>query len=47
MGLIVRFLLAVAGVGAAFLVGRDADNFGVVQGMLASWLRPPCSPSSA
>jgi len=22
-------------VGAAFLVGRDADNFGVVQGMLA------------
>jgi hypothetical protein len=35
MGLILRLLLAVAGVGAAFLVGRDADNFGVVQGMLA------------
>ena len=35
MGLLVRFLLAVGGVGAAFLVGRDADNFGVVQGMLA------------
>jgi hypothetical protein len=35
MGLIVRLLLAVAGVGAAFLVGRDADSFGVVQGMLA------------
>lgn len=35
MGLIVRLLLAVAGVGAAYLVGRDAGNFGVVQGMLA------------
>ena len=35
MGLVVRLLLAVAGAGAAFLVGRDADNFGVVQGMLA------------
>jgi hypothetical protein len=35
MGLVVRLLLAVSGVGAAFLVGRDADNFGVVQGMLA------------
>ena len=35
MGLLVRLLLAVGGVGAAFLVGRDADNFGVVQGMLA------------
>jgi hypothetical protein len=35
MGLLVRVLLAVGGVGAAFLVGQDADNFGVVQGMLA------------
>ncbi len=34
MGL-VRLLLAVAGAGVAFLVGRDADNFGVVQEMLA------------
>ena len=48
MGLLVRVLLAVGGVGAAFLVGRDADNFGVVQGMLALLvLRSPCSPSSA
>ena len=30
MGLLVRVLLAVGGVGAAFIVGRDADNFGVV-----------------
>ena len=35
MGLLIRLLLSVAGVGAAFLVGRGADNFGVVQGMLA------------
>ncbi len=35
MGLLVRLLLAVSGAAAAFLVGRDADNFGVVQGMLA------------
>ena len=35
MGLIVRLLLAAGGLGAAFLVGRDAGNFGVVQGMLA------------
>ena len=35
MGLLVRLLLAFSGAAAAFLVGRDADNFGVVQGMLA------------
>ena len=35
MSLLVRLLLAVSGAAAAFLVGRDADNFGVVQGMLA------------
>ena len=35
MGLVVRLLLAAAGAAAAYLVGRDADNFGVVQGMLA------------
>ncbi len=35
MGLLVRLLLAVSGAAAAFLVCRDADNFGVVQGMLA------------
>lgn len=35
MGFVVRLLLAVSGAAAAFLVGRSADNFGVVQGMLA------------
>ena len=35
MGLILRLLLAISGVGASYLVGRGADNFGVVQGMLA------------
>ena len=35
MGLLVRLLLAVSGAAAAFLVARDAANFGVVQGMLA------------
>ncbi len=35
MGLLVRVLLAVSGALAAFFVARDADNFGVVQGMLA------------
>ena len=35
VGLFMRALLAVRGRAAALLVGRDAPNFPVVQGMLA------------
>jgi hypothetical protein len=35
VGLLVRLLLAASGAVAAVFVARDADNFGVVQGMLA------------
>ncbi len=35
MGLLIRLLLAVSGAVAAVFVARDADNFGVIQGMFA------------
>jgi hypothetical protein len=35
MGIVVRGLLALAGVLAAAMVARDAANFGLVQGMMA------------
>lgn len=35
MGLLIRAVLAVAGVIAALLVATDAPGFGVVQGMVA------------
>lgn len=35
LGLLLRVLLAAGGGAAALLVGRDAPNFPVVQGMLA------------
>lgn len=34
MGLIVRLILLAGGVLAALLVGREAENFGIVQAMM-------------
>lgn len=36
MGLLVRLVLLAAGALAALFVARDAPNFGVVQGLLAT-----------
>ncbi|WP_414470914.1 hypothetical protein [Microvirga sp. M2] len=35
MSWIVRLLMAVAGIGAAWIVAEDAPNFGIVQAMIA------------